>query len=169
MIALAVVKGSWLDPSTSLLRRTTACADSATFADNIHLCGYDVSESALHPGNTLRVTLYWQINRAATNPAYTFVHLLGSAFNPATNNPIWSQQDKQEPGTLPIQDWVTGKMIQDAYGLRVPPNTPPGDYQLEIGWYTPDGERLKPTITNAGQDISRSDLDSLMIRRLSVR
>src|SRR5262249_15354022 len=123
LIFLVILKGAWLDPKTTLLRRASTCdaiwgasaQANATFAGNIRLCGYTISSPTLHPGDTLHLILYWQLAYPISDGLGTFVHLLGTAFNPATNNPLWGQQDKQNPGWLPLPNWVPNKLYQDVY------------------------------------------------------
>ncbi len=177
IVLLVIVKAVWIDPQTTLLRAASTCEviegageqTSVTFDGIIRLCGYTLSGTALQPGDMLRVILYWQIDQALDRPLYSFVHVLGSSFNPETGNPLWGQQDNQTPGWLPTTLWLPGKLYQDQYDIQVAPHAPAGDYQLEIGWYTPDGSRLKPTVTLPSAALHVSDLDALNIAGIIIR
>jgi 6-pyruvoyl-tetrahydropterin synthase related domain len=177
LVLLVGVKVYWLDPNTTFLRRASTCqaiADPVVqtdvwFGDHVHLCGYGLSQTVLGHDDSLRITLYWEIKQTSDEEVYSFVHLLGTAFNPDTNNPLWGQQDKQEPGEFPITAWQPGKLYRDVYEFRVPGHTPSGEYQLEIGWYHPTGERLKPYIVAADVKVSVSPLNALLIDGIRIR
>ncbi len=175
IILLVGLKGSWLDPHTTFMRYSSTCdsiQEGAVQTDvrfgAVRLCGYTIANPTPHPGDMFRVTLYWQIDHP-TPDVYSFVHLLGQSFNPETNNPLWGQQDKQTPGTLPTSLWVTGKLYQDIYDFRVPPNTPPGSYQLEVGWTDPLSIRIQPEIKLPASTLAVSDLKALLISGITVR
>src|SRR5262249_554058 len=115
------------------------------FDNNVKLCGYEFSQRDLRPDSNVSITLYWQLV-GKSEAASSFAHLLGSAFNPATNGPIWGQQDKQTPGGLLVEEWQPDKLYRDTYTFTVPSNLPTGTYQIEVGWYRPGGERFQPHI-----------------------
>ncbi|MBI4786880.1 MAG: hypothetical protein HY782_07540 [Chloroflexi bacterium] len=179
LILLAVaVKAAWVDPQTTLFRDHSTCAavrgaqvqTDVRFGDQVRLCAYSLESANLKPGDWVSMTLYWQLEQPARESADAFVHLLGSAFNPETNNPLWGQQDKQNPGEHELAHWTTGKLFRDRYDFRVPLDTPPGEYQLEIGWRRPaDDQRLKPRIARAANGLSVSSLDALLVSSVTVR
>ena len=114
---------------------------TAHWAGGIELIGYTIEGEAA-PGQTLAVTLFY---RAAVAPAanYTaFVHLLGPP--KADGSPLWAQSDS-EPcgGGLPTGLWRPGDVIRDTVTLQLPPELPPGEYELLTGFYSwPDLRRL---------------------------
>ncbi|MEP7289497.1 MAG: glycosyltransferase family 39 protein [Chloroflexota bacterium] len=106
------------------------------------LLGYSLSTKSLHPGETLDLTLYWQVSSVPTENYTVFSHLLGP-FNPATNGPLWTGQDSYPADTPTSALWV-GQTIADHRRLTVPDNTPLGDYTFEVGLYRLEtGQRLK--------------------------
>ncbi len=50
----------------------------------------------------------------------------------------WAQVDGQ-PGFFftPTSRWQPGELIPDTYELLLPPELPPGEYQLRMGLYDP--------------------------------
>jgi len=38
-------------------------------------------------------------------------------------------------GARPTTTWVANEYLADAYELALKPETPPGTYRIEIGWY----------------------------------
>jgi len=84
------------------------------------------------PGETLKLVLDWQARGTLrVDKSYTvFVHLLGSDGKPV------AQKDAQPMnGARPTTGWVANEYIVDPYDLAIKPDTPPGKYQIEIGWY----------------------------------
>jgi hypothetical protein len=58
-----------------------------------------------------------------------------------------------------------GETLLGYYPLHVKPETPPGEYQLEIGvYYQPTGERL-PVYDENGEMVA----DRLLLRSVTVR
>ncbi len=117
----------------------------ARLGDHFALIGYDVTRAEA----TLTVTAYWGCI-AETQQDYTvFVHLVGPT-NPATQSPVWAQDDTQ-PGraTYPTSRWLAGEVVVDEYRLAVPGGAPPGLYEIEMGMYTnTTGARLNMTDAN---------------------
>ncbi len=109
------------------------------FGDRIALRGFDVARTELRPGEEMEITLYWQ-RLGRMQIGYTaFVHLLDEA-----ESRVWGQQDKPpREGAYPTYEWLLDEVIVETYRFVVPPDTPPGTYKLEIGWYDPTtGQRL---------------------------
>ncbi len=116
------------------------------FGDSIRLLGYDLRGARgdrIQPGTTLHLTLYWETEAPIAEDLHVFTHLVGTAYNPRTEGPLWAQDD-QIPleGTYPTYDWLPNLPLADEYELELPPDLPPGDYWLTVGLYREDGERL---------------------------
>lgn len=111
-------------------------ATSYVFGEAVELVGFEMSPRVLRAGDTLTLTLYWRCLRPLA-PDYTvFTHILEP---PQT---IWGQHDKAP--AVPTSRCRAGEVYREVYSLTLKPDTPPGFYELEIGWYRPDtGERLR--------------------------
>jgi hypothetical protein len=175
LIGLILIKGLWIDPYTSLLRSASTCDQvsgarpvDVVFGGEIRLCAVRLDRLEYHPGQSLSVSLFWQIDGRVDQSAYAYVHLLGEAFNPLTNNPIWGQQDKQLPGRQPLFEWLAGRLYRDVYTFDIPAITPPGEYLLEAGWYRPEGSRLMPVI-QGGEGIELTPYQSISVAVIRVR
>jgi mannosyltransferase len=124
-----------------------------TLAKGVQLRGFRLSagENEVHhpmlsPGDTFRLSLYWQAD-APTDVSYTvFTHLVGpdgQIYGQWDNPPVW--------GTFPTTDWSAGESVVDQYEIPVSPDAPPGEYRLLIGLYDPvTGARL-PVLGDNGQ------------------
>jgi hypothetical protein len=178
LLLLAGLKAFWIDPHTTWLRRASSCAaihgaqvqTSARFGEGLRLCGYSVSRREVHPGDRLRVTLYWQSDRPLERQAAVFVHLVGRVTNPAVGYPIWGQGDKQVPGEIQLVHWVPGKLYPDTYDFQIPAHTPEGDYQLAIGWWDPEtGQRLPLALLRPQEGLAVGEWEDLVLAGFTVR
>jgi hypothetical protein len=87
-------------------------------------------------GGTLRLVLYWHTQSPVTERYTVFTQL----FDPAGK--LVAQQDNWPvAGLAPTDTWQAGALIRDPYQLPLPPDTPPGNYQLWVGLYDERGRR----------------------------
>ena len=130
-----------------------------TFADQIGLLGYNLSDNTLVPGQSLDLTLFWSPRGRPSQDYTVFVHLLDS------NGQLRGQADSPPTsGKYPTSVWDAGEVISDIHSLPLAPDLPIGDYTLVIGLYYPGtGNRLS-TIDENGQTSS----DHLSISGLVV-
>jgi hypothetical protein len=70
-----------------------------------------------------------------------FTHLIDD------DDMIWGQEDDWPvDGSYPTSQWARGDIIEDPYEIVISPETPSGDYRLEVGMYLLEtGERLPVT------------------------
>ena len=112
---------------------------SFNFGDKIALLGYDFDRRTAAPGETLRLTLYWEA-LAPLEESYTvFVHVLGEKAQ------MWAIGDGVPvKGQAPTFIWQPGQTVTDSHDLTLDQNTPPGVYDVEVGLYLLEtNERLR--------------------------
>ena len=103
--------------------------------DKVRLLGYDLKTGSYKSGQVIGLTLYWQALTAMEKDYTVFTHLLGS-YNPLTNGPLWGGHDSHPGGgTYPTTVWEAGEIVIDEYGIPIPIDASPGEYQLEVGMY----------------------------------
>jgi hypothetical protein len=121
----------------------------AYWEDKIKLLGFDLPQPPYAPGQTLDVTLYYQVLEEIPWNYISFVHVLGDP-NPATGNPVWAQADSEPcQGGYQTTAWRKDEIIVDRVPLFIPGETASGTYQLALGFYNwPDLERLQ--LANGG-------------------
>ena len=114
--------------------------------DAIHLAGYDLPQKGFRAGENVPLTLYWSADHPLDKNYTVFVHLVGTALNPAhsPSNPLWGQVDRApREGTYPTMAWLPNEIVPDAYNVSIDPHAPAGPYQIEVGLYDPaTGVRL---------------------------
>jgi hypothetical protein len=109
-----------------------------SFEGKIELLGYDLDQSEVRPGGRVSVVLYWHALTELERNYQSFVHLARPL------NVAWAQEDHLNPGGLPTTRWPLDKYVWDEYNIHIPPQTPPGEYQVNVGLYLmSDGERLR--------------------------
>ncbi len=111
---------------------------NAYLGDHITLLGYDVAPRQIHPGQTIKLTLYWQSTSPISHPYTVFTHLIGR------DEELIAQKDNMPVNdTVPTTCWRPGEIIVDRYEITVPAEAPSGNYRLETGLYRwQTGERL---------------------------
>jgi len=105
--------------------------------DGPRLLGYDL-ECCVDAGQPIRLTLYWQCLAEMTTPYTVFTHVLDA------DSVVRGQVDSPPAGgDAPTTSWVEGEVIADVYEIALDPETPRGEYVVEIGMYDPETmERL---------------------------
>ena len=95
------------------------------------------------PGDVLLLDLFWRAEAKVGADYYVFAHLVGQAYNPRTEGPLWGQHDGQPAeGGYPTSQWLVGDVIVDRHRLTIDADAPPGEYALHVGMYAADGQRL---------------------------
>ena len=106
------------------------------FAGNITLAGYSFNSRTPTPGGEMTVTLYWTASGPVAESYTVFAHLLTDSFE------MFGGADLQP--SPPTESWAAGETVATVHTFTVPPDAPPGLYQVEIGLYTrPDFRRLR--------------------------
>ena len=112
---------------------------STSFADQIDLLGYNLSDLSLVPGESLDLTLFWSPRGRPSRDYTVFVHLLDS------QEQIRGQADSppQGAGRYPTSVWDAGEVIADLHTLSLGPDLPAGEFHVAIGLYDPEtGQRV---------------------------
>jgi len=104
------------------------------------LLGYRVDPSPVRAGEPFTVTLIWRAGFTDDVPRSVFVHIA----LPDASAPLAAQHDGWPAGgARPTHTWVWGEIITDPHPL---PGLPAGLYQIRVGLYGPDGERMPVTL-----------------------
>ena len=109
----------------------------ASLADKVLLLGYNI-ESGFRPGDGIHLTLFWQCLKEMDEGYTVFTHLVDK------EGTLWGQKDNPPvDGFYPTKQWEAGEIVRDQYDIAIPPEAPPGEYQLKVGMYLAEtGERL---------------------------
>ncbi len=116
------------------------------------LVGYDPPPPLQAPmGSALPLTLTWECLGTTESEYTVFLHLVGDDKRPVT------QVDSQPlGGRYPTTAWDVGERLVDPYQLAIPPDLPPGEYELLAGMYLlSTGNRL-PLLDQEGKAVGDS-------------
>jgi hypothetical protein len=120
------------------------------FEDNARLVGYDLETPEVAAGQAAGLALYWQVLEAF--PARDFTVHLG--IRDADGNTWGSNDGVPVGGMLPVDQWQPGQLLRDFQRVTVPPGTPPGEYDLEVSFWSPTLQRALE-IRDGGTSLGR--------------
>jgi hypothetical protein len=114
---------------------------NVVFEDAIALPAAAIVDEQAAPGGIVRVALDWRTNVPVEDSFNVFVHVIGG------DETILAQLDSiPGGGLLPMTIWEPGETIHDRFAIPLPPDAPPGEYEVRIGIYNPaNGLRLRVT------------------------
>jgi hypothetical protein len=141
-------------------RAGQAAAEGAfNFDGQLLLTDTRLETASAAPGGSVEVRLRWQALQAMSEDYTVFVHLLGP------DGQVHGQVDSWPvSGTHATSSWTPGEAIDDSYSVRVAPDAPAGEYELEIGLYLlSTGERL-PVLNAAGEVVA----DRVLVQGLHI-
>jgi hypothetical protein len=127
----------------------------ARFGKAVELLGYDLfsvdgsTEQIFHPGESIRVVLYWRASAVSEIDAKAFVHLYDS------EGEIVTQVDRSPYyGTRPPYTWRAGEELADPRILSLPSDLPDGAYTVAIGMYEPGSGARLPVVVAPEHSLS---------------
>lgn len=135
------------------------------FEDVVRLEGLILPDGERYaPGDPLPVTLLW----SASVPLEVDVTVAFFLVNGAGQVIAQGQDSQPQGGFAPSSAWSPGATIYDNRALRVPPDTPPGDYALWLRLYTFDEAGAIVTLSAAGGEVT-GDADDIAVLPVTIR
>jgi hypothetical protein len=127
----------------------------AIFGETVELYGYSLHTEP----DQLQLELTWRaISRPSTNMAL-FVHLL------SPEGGMVDQVDRIPGNWLrPLNGWRDGEVVDDEIRFSLPPDLPPGTYQIMVGFYHPDEDYRLPVLLNGEAQIN----DQLLLTTVTL-
>ncbi|MEJ2209930.1 MAG: 6-pyruvoyl-tetrahydropterin synthase-related protein [Anaerolineae bacterium] len=123
-----VLLGSLLLPN-GYVRETRPIG--ANLEDQVELQAFTIEDTHYHPGDTVRLTLYWMALTELGEDYKTFIHLTDVE---VTQQP--TQHDGDPGGDFtPTTRWLPGELVPDTHTLSLPLDLPPGRYHLWADMY----------------------------------
>ena len=120
----------------------------------VDLVGFDLdrADGTYKPGDIVYLQLWWRATGEPGKDWTVFTHVLGPA--KPDGSTVWAGRDAQPgQGSVPTTTWTPGDLILDEYQLQLPPDAPPGEYEIEVGLYDPTANGARAITTSpAGQD-----------------
>jgi 4-amino-4-deoxy-L-arabinose transferase-like glycosyltransferase len=143
---LLIVSGEQAGKDALTLAPLTIAANSGdlpnpqafNFGNQIQLAGYEMDRRTLAPGESLTLTLYWRSITPITTNYSVFAHVRGAGES------LWAQSDSwPQDGAAPTAAWQVGQLVTDTRTLTLKPEAAPGVYDVEVGLYDENGNRLQ--------------------------
>lgn len=110
------------------------------FGDAVRLRGWSVEPRVLEPGDSAQVILDFEVLAPPGAGWALFTHVVGPDDRQinADHVPV--------AGAWPVSAWRPGEFVRDRLWVRVPPDFPPGSYDVVFGLWDEggDGERIEP-------------------------
>jgi len=98
----------------------------------VRLYDYSLDRDRYAPGDTLRLTLHWEAVGRLVEDYSISVKLLD------VDGTVLAQQDSgPQGGQHPTSSWLSGEKTADQHELKIPSDTPLGQYQLWVSLYRP--------------------------------
>ena len=137
---------AYIRPPGALPQRHPQYPRNDPIGDGIRLVGYDRIPDSPRAGEILYLQLYWQVEAPPRQDWTVFTHV--EAVQPSGERTVKAGFDSRPGrGSLPTHRWQPGWLVLDEYQIPLPADLPPGDYELAVGLYLPDGTRIPPTET----------------------
>jgi hypothetical protein len=106
----------------------------AAFAEPVRAVGYNVDSRRIPIDTPLRFGLYLEATGPITGNYQIFTHLV------AAEGTLIAQADHiAGADSYPTSLWKPGSLLYNRFEISVPPDTPPGEYQVLIGLYDQRG------------------------------
>jgi 4-amino-4-deoxy-L-arabinose transferase-like glycosyltransferase len=142
---------------TDALKSAKIPTGTLNFGKVVNLIGSQIRTPQVKPGQTVEVITYWRINSLTDQEMVLFTHALSS--DPA--HPVLAQQDSLD---VPSYYWLPGDAFAQVHRFTIPADAPPGDYPLEVGFYSSANQQRWPVIDSAGNPIG----DHVIIGSITV-
>ncbi len=132
------------------------------FGDQIRLAGHSPLPGQLRSGETLTITLHWQVLASVSADYSVFVHVI-PAHSPTA--PPSAQHDAWPcVGHESTSQWQPGEGIADPHPITLPADLAPGPYAVWVGLYEwASGVRL-PVTQPLSSEPDRTRLGTLTVR-----
>ncbi len=119
------------------------------FDNKVALLGYVLDRRSVRPGQAIKLTTYWRSIGPTDFDYAIFAHVAvagsGTVWARSTDQPVnWSR---------PLSTWAEGEIVIDERLLTLDPHTPPGVYDVELGWFGRPSSKRLPILAADGHQI----------------
>lgn len=127
------------------------------FQGNARLVGYNLETPEVPAGQAGVLALYWQAGEPFPAPDFTVRLSITDA-----DGYEWGESDSEPVGGLfPVDQWQQDQLLRDVHQMTVPPGTPPGEYDVELSFWSPALKRaleIRDNGTSLGRRVSLTKL-----------
>jgi hypothetical protein len=102
--------------------------------DELAFLGVVAEDGPVRAGSDVVIQTYWRATQMPTQPLSLMAHLLDASGAPIAVGDALG---------VPVDQWQPDDVIMQRHLLKIPPDTPPDTYWVQVGAYTlPDVRRL---------------------------
>jgi hypothetical protein len=83
------------------------------------------------PGAPVLLAFDWRVMEPVAASPAIFTHLTHEG------RPITQRDAVPGNGLFPVETWEPGELVRDQFALPLPPELPPGEYEIQVGIYDP--------------------------------
>jgi mannosyltransferase len=124
----------------------------AAFDGRIALLGYELGQSAVQPGDSLYLMLFWQA-LADVGEDYSLTIALVDQDRKVVGEETFSPLVR----AYPTSRWVAGEVWRGQYNFRVPIEAQPGQARLQIGLVDESGQPLGESVSLVSLEVQATD------------
>jgi hypothetical protein len=123
------------------------------FANFISLLSYELPQAQLTANQDIPVHLYWQAMAIIPANLTMFTRVYDK------QGQLWGGYDRLPQETYSPMLWAKGEVVPDDFTLSLKPNTPNGQYYVDIGFYLPMGQAaVSLPLVEKGQATSKTSV-----------
>ncbi len=144
---VTIVPSARLDPQALSLQTS-----DGVYGGTLRLLGYAFPTQLTAEASTLEVTLLWEALASPVADYTAFVHLLDAAGRQVAGADLPPAE-----GRFPTQHWQPGDRSLSTFRLSLPPDLPPGRYDVRVGLYESGGPGVPRLPVTASSLPTRDD------------
>jgi len=122
----------------------------------MELIGLNGANWQVEKGEAFKMSYVWRSLAPVARDYQVFVHFVG-----VVGGTLFQQDHEPVGGAYPTGQWAPGDIVRETFLVIVPPDAPPGAYEVVVGvWDPATGVRLP---------VTGSDGDAVKVGTLAVR
>jgi hypothetical protein len=122
------------------------------YADKVALRGYELDRAVVHPGETLQVTLYWEVLQPIEQNYSVFVQFFGRG-----RQGIGQRDTYPGLGNFPTSQWQPGTIVIDTIPVSISSDaSAPALVRIDAGLYELKTMTRLPTFDTAGGEVGNT-------------
>jgi hypothetical protein len=133
---------------------------TATFGGKLGLTAYWMPTNGF-AGDWFYAVLVWTPYQKLNSDYKVFVHVWD-----AKGQAVFQHDKRALNDLLPMSSWVPGSMLRDPYAMVIPPDLPPGEYNVAVGVYDPTAQGARLPVQAAGHAVVS---DAVILGTLQVQ
>lgn len=154
-----------LDAARTRLENLLTVRDTADFGGQLRLLGSHISATVVRPRDQFTLTLGWLALQRMPVDYHLTIHLIGP-----DGQTRGEQEHDLEGSARGTSLWAPGRWLFRTFGLQLDPDSPAGEYRVEISVIDPKSGRALPPVIAPGAHAFRENRSrALTVATIQVR